>query len=171
MRPLRPAALAALPLLALVTLAACGSDSGARRYSSRCGEPGDSVLGVAIGEYLKSISPTPRRFVIPVGGGSDSLPEAGRAALKNAGPTFFYPSDSAQQRTIETHLLSRGDWPTLLVALRDIRQDSDSTVLVRLGGRFVSGELDEQPVPTRSVRLACRANRWTYDRTEDEQST
>jgi hypothetical protein len=171
MHALRPAALAAIPLLALVGLASCASEGGPRRYSSRCGEPGDSVLVVAVGQYLKSISPTPRRFVIPIGGGSDSLPEAARAALRSAGPTFLYPADSAKRQTVETHLLSRGDWPTLLVALRDIRQESDSSVLVRLGGRFVSGELDEQPAPTRSVRLACRESRWVFDRTEDEQSS
>ena len=171
MHALRPAALTAIPALALAALAACASDTASRRFSSESGQPGDSVLTVAVGQYLKSISPTPRRFVIPIGGGSDSLPEAGRDALKSAGPTFLYPQDSAKRQQVETHLLSRGDWPTLLVALREVRQDSDSTIHVRLGGRFVSGELDEQPVPTRSVRIACRDGRWTYDRTEDEQST
>lgn len=171
MHALRPAALAALPALALAALAACASESSPRRFSSRCGEPGDTVVSIAVERYLKSITPTPRRFVIPVGSSTDSLPEAGRRALQSAGPTFLYPGDSAQQRTIETQLLARGDWPTLLVALREVRQETDSTVVVRLGGRFVSGELDEQAVPSRTVRIACRDARWTFDRTEDERSS
>jgi hypothetical protein len=157
---------------ALGILAACeGGSSEVSRLAARCVESRDSVLNVAVGGYLKSVRPTPRRFVVPVGSGPDSLPEAGRRALNSAGPTFLYPADSASRQKIETHLLSRGDWPTLLVALRDVRQESDSSVIVRLGGRWVSGELDEQPAPTRSVRVACRANRWTFDRVEDERSS
>ena len=174
LRPRRPAARRAAAPLLLAALVACagGSDAppGSRR-AARCGEPGDTVLSLAVEQYLKSVQPTPRRFVVPVGGGSDSLPEGGQRALHGAGPTFLYPVDSTQRQRVESHLVSRGDWPTLLVALRGMRQDTDSSVVVRLGGRFVSGELDEQPVPTRAVRIACRANRWTYDRIDEERSS
>ena len=167
---LRRAASAAL-VVASLAVAACAGESDVQRLTSRCLEANDSVLVAAVTGYVKSIQPTPRRFVIPVGTGTDSLPEAGRRALNSAGPTFLYPADSASRRQIETYLLSRGDWPTLLVALRDVRRESDSSIVVRLGGRWVSGQLDEQPVPTRSVRIACRANRWTFDRAEDERSS
>jgi hypothetical protein len=156
----------------LVLLAACeGGNSEVSRLAARCVESRDSVINVAVGGYLKTVKPTPRRFVIPVGSGPDSLPEPGRRALNSAGPTFLYPADSGSRQKIETYLLSRGDWPTLLVALRDVRQESDSSMIVRLGGRWVSGELDDQTVPTRSVRIACRVNRWTFDRAEDERSS
>jgi hypothetical protein len=169
---IRRACRLALSAAALGILAACeGGNSEVSRLAARCVESRDSVLSVAVGQYLKTVQPTPRRFVIPVGTGPDSLPEAGRRALNSAGPTFLYPADSASRSKIETYLLSRGDWPTLLVALRGVREESDSSIIVRLGGRWVSGELDEQPVPTRSVRVACRANRWTFDRAEDERSS
>ncbi len=167
----RRASLVALAAAALGIAACEGGSSDVSRLAARCVESRDSVLSVAVSQYLKTVRPTPRRFVIPVGSGPDSLPEPGRRALNSAGPTFLYPADSASRRQIETYLLSRGDWPTLLVALRDVRQESDSSIIVRLGGRWVSGELDEQPVPTRSVRIACRANRWTFDRAEDERSS
>ena len=169
MHALRSAALAACS--ALLAAACAGGESAGRTAAVRCPEPSIALLGTAVSRYVKSISPTPRRFVIPVGSGPDSLPEAGRQALQDAGPTYLYPSDTAKQRVVETQLLSRGDWPTLLVAYRGMREESDSAVVVRLGGRFVSGELDEQSAPTRSVRLACRGGAWTFDRAEDERSS
>lgn len=164
------------PAAALVVLAsACGGSADSRSASSaganaRCAPPGDSAVALATTEYLKGITPTPLRFLV-VFSGDSALPDAGRAALQDKGPTYLYSPDPAQKSKLEAKLAAFGDSPTLLVLYRGTRQSAPGLATFRFSGRFVGGKNDGTPAPSRAVHLQCIKGGWAFARTEEEHTS
>lgn len=170
----RAAALA--PAAALVVFAAaCGGTAESRSASNsttdaHCAPPGDSAVALSTTEYVKGITPTPLRFLV-VFQGDSALPDAGRAALQDKGPTYLYSPDPAQQAKVKAKLAAFGDSPTLLVLYRGMRQSGEGLATFRFSGRFVGGKNDGTPAPSSAVHLQCSKGGWAFARTEEEHTS
>lgn len=161
---------AVLALLSLPLATACsGKSSNAAGHPVviDCPAPAGTEIAAAVGEYVKGIEPTPRRFVTEATGDS-ALPDAGREALQNAGPTYLFPSDKAQQETFLTQLKAKGTYPTLLVLYGGIRQVDKSQAIVHLSGRFVMGQDSTGQPPARAMYFDCRDGTWAFDKSSVE---
>ena len=161
-----------LALAAITTSCSGGSDSSGQRRVARgdCPAPGNALVAMAAEEYIERMTPTPRRFLLAVGGDT-ALPEAARQVMQDKGPTYLYPADSNAQVQIRDRLSGAGDWPALMVTYHGTRQDTENQASVRLAGHWVIGELDGTRAPARSVVFACDSARWKYSAIEDEQTS
>lgn len=160
---------AALP----VFLAACGGGGGdgAGEPVASCQEqPTAAVYQTAFAEYLKGITPTPRRFLNPVGTDS-ALPDPMFSAVQQKGPSYLYPTDSAGQQVVLEKLGSVGSWSTLLVSWRGLEVVDDTTARIRLGGGFVGGDDHGTPAPSRSLYFACDTVPWRFTRMAEESAS
>ena len=107
---------------ALLLLAAACSDSGRSAAGNRPGTTaGSTVLNcdttaagaavnVAVAEYIRRADPVPQRYLSAVGTGVTPMPESGFRALKDKGPTYLYPPDSAGQATVKAKLADVGPY-------------------------------------------------------------
>ena len=167
-----------LSLALAAALAACGggernaSDGrpSASGGTTGCTQPpGDSAYFVATQEYLKGLTPKPRRFLSPVGTDS-ALPEAAFKALQDNGPSYLYPSDAAGQKKVLERLEEVGPWTALLVSWRGVERLGDSAAVIRLRGHYLLGADPNAPVtPARVLRFQCEGGRWRFARTEEER--
>lgn len=166
-------------MLALAgSVAACsGSDSGGDsagrpRQVARgdCPVPGNALVAMAAEEYVERIKPTPRRFLLAVGGDT-ALPEAAKQVMQDKGPTYLYPADSAARQQIKDRLAGAGEWPALMVTYHGVQQDTEDRASVRLAGHWIIGELDGTRSPAQRIVFACDSARWKYSASEDEQTS
>lgn len=172
MRHQRLLPLLAFPLAAL--LAACGgggeAGSSAQASASSCeGSPDEAVYNTAIDEYIKGLTPTPRRFLNAVGTDS-ALPDPVFQAVMRRGPSYLYPPDSAGRKVVLDKLGSVGSWSSLLVTWHGMEKH-DSTATIRLGGHYVGGDDDGLAAPRKAIVFQCDTTPWTFSRTADESST
>lgn len=172
-----PRTIPAAVKVAIVTvlfLAACsGGESSARRTAARarpCVQPQDSATFQAILAYIKDSSPYPQRFLSAAGTDS-ALPDVGVAALQEKGPTYFYPGDSVSRAKVLKRMDDMGPYTSLLVSWRGIRQDSDSTLVVRLSGGYLGGKFHGTPSVPRAFTFACEQGRWKLRRTDEEKAS
>lgn len=158
--------------LALLLAAACGQSSEAtpKAVVLACPAPADAEFGAATGAYLRNITPHPQRFLVATSGDS-ALPDAGRQALQETGPTFLFPPDPALQARVRAILKAKGAWPTLLVLYHGTRRAGRGSVAIRLGGRFVGGAEDGQGAPSRAVWFQCNNGSWSLERVEEEHTS
>ncbi|MDQ6886742.1 MAG: hypothetical protein M3068_05545 [Gemmatimonadota bacterium] len=145
-------------LIAVALAAACG---GSGSSAAACAAPGDSLVSEGVSEYVRDslVTPQPLRFLAPVGSDS-ALPEAGRVALQDKGPTYLYPADPTQQALVRAMLKGKGDFPTLAVFYRGVSLRPDGRAQLRLHGRFVGGANDGAPAPSRAILFKCDSARW-----------
>ena len=169
-----PPRLVALALTG-VWIVGCGG-SGERRTSGRAGQvcahpPGDSAYFVATQEYLKGITPKPRRLLYPVG--TDSTPPAAAIrALQDAGPSYLFPSDPAGQKKVLDRLEEVGPWTALLVSWHGVERLGESAAVVRLRGHFLLGQdTAAQTGLARALRFECEGGSWRFTRAEDERAS
>ena len=159
--------------LAAITAACSGGDSGSRpRQVARgdCPAPGSALVALAAEEYVERLKPTPRRFLLAVGGDT-ALPEAAKQVMQDKGPTYLYPADSAARQQIKDRLAGAGEWPALMVTYHGVQQDTEDRASVRLAGHWIIGELDGTRAPAQRIVFACDSARWKYSATEDEQTS
>ncbi len=161
-----------LVLAAVVTACSGGGESGAQRQVARgdCPVPGSSLVAAAAEEYVERLKPTPRRFLLAVGGDT-ALPEPAKQVMQDKGPTYLYPGDTSAQRQIRDRLVGAGEWPTLMVTYHGVQQDTEDRASVRLAGHWVIGELDGTRAPAQRIVFACDSARWKYSATEEEQTS
>lgn len=161
-----------LALAAIATACSGGGESGGQRRVARgdCPVPGNALVAMAAEEYVERMEPTPRRFLLAVGGDT-ALPEAAKQVMQDKGPTYLFPADSALQAQIRDRLGGAGTWPALMVTFHGVRQDSEDRASVRLAGHWVVGELDGTRAPAQRIVFACDSARWKYSATENEQSS
>ena len=163
----------AISLLVCTSACSGGGESGDRpRQVARgdCPVPGNTLVAMAAKEYVERMKPTPRRFLLAVGGDT-ALPEAARQVMQDKGPTYLYPADSAAQQQIKDKLAGAGEWSSLMVTYHGVQQDTEDKASVRLAGHWVVGELDGTRAPAQRIVFACDSARWKYSATEDEQSS
>jgi hypothetical protein len=157
----------ALPLIAASAALACGLERGGMS-DLPCATAGDSVIAAAVREYVGTLIPRPQRFLVSV---DSAVPDAARAALQSKGPTYLYSSDSALKKQVLDRLATVGDYPTLLLSFGGLQLLEGDHAVVRLGGRFVSGSLDNHPAPSKTMHFECDSARWRFSRAEEEQSS
>lgn len=158
---------------ASVFLAACGGGSGgdAAEPAASCQEaPSKEVYAVAFNEYLKGVTPTPRRFLNPIGTDS-ALPDPLFSAVQQKGPSYLYPTDSAGQQVVLDKLGSVGSWSSLVVAWRGLEVVSDTTAMMRISGGFVGGDDAGTAAPTRALYFACDTVPWRFIRMAEESAS
>jgi len=156
-------------VLGALTALACGTGASGGSARGGCGTPGDSVISAAVNQYVVGLTPRPQRFLLAVG--DSSLPDAARSALQAKGPTYLYPPDSALRRQVHDKLTGVGDYPTLLLSYGGLQQMEENRAVVRLGGRFVSGSLDNHPAPARAVHFQCDSAGWRFTHAVGDQSS
>ena len=177
-RPLR-----LCPAAALLVSAACSDAKRDGAPSARSATPGSTILdcdttaagaavNVAVADYIRRADPVPQRYLSAVGAGAAPMPESGFRALKDRGPTYLYPADSAGQSTVKARLADVGPYTSLLVTFGGTTIGSEGNeATVRLGGAYVGGQHDGRVAPTRSVRLRCEGSTWKVVSAEEERST
>ena len=171
----------AAPTLLLAGLAC--SDGGRSARAARAGAtPGSTVLdcdtsatgaavNVAVSEFIRRADPVPQRYLSAVGPGVTPLPESGFRALKDKGPTYLYPADSAGQATVKARLAEVGPYTSLLVTFGGTRIAAEGNeATVQVGGRYVGGKYDGRVAPGRSVRLRCEGATWKVASSDEERS-
>lgn len=161
-------------VLLVATAAACTQEPRDNaRFLGDCAAPTIALASPAVDAFVRSITPTPRRFLIR--SGSDSaLPGGAEARLQRFGPTYILPADTALRRRVLARLDSvaegYGDLPTLLVTFRGVDRAGEDRAIVRLGGQFVGGANDGK-VAHRSVQFVCDTARWNVVRAEEERQS
>jgi hypothetical protein len=161
---------ASIVVVTLVTAAACSGDSKPRPVNLRACAPEDSATWLAVLAYVKAASPYPQRFLSPSGTDS-SLPDVGVLALQEKGPTYFFPPDSAQRLKVRKKMLDVGPYTTLLVAWHGSHRETDTSLVVRLGGTYIGGPHNaEQGIP-RAFRFGCDNGRWRLRATTEEKKS
>ena len=162
-----------LRVFLLASATACGgSDTPARTDTARatgvtaCGASGDTVFALALDKYVTTIQPTPRRFLASFGSDS-ALPERAMSVLQNRGPTWLFPDDTARQRPVRDRLQSAGAYTTLLVYQYGTTNVDPTHATVRLGGRYIGGELEGTVAGKRLVHVRCSGGRWSADSVEE----
>ena len=126
------------------------------------------MIAAAVTQYVVTLVPRPQRFLVSV---DSAVPDAARAALQGKGPTYLYSSDSALRKQVLDRLSHVGDYPTLLLSFRGMQSVDRDHAVVRLGGRYVSGSLDNHPAPSKALHFECDSARWRFTRAEEEQSS
>lgn len=162
------------PVLALTGIAACRQEPRDNaRFLGDCAAPTVALVPAALDAFVRSVRPTPRRFLIAPGTDS-SLPTGAESRLQRHGPTYLFPADTALRRRLLARLDSvaedYGDMPTLLVTFRGIDRAGDERAIVRLGGYFVGGATGGA-VAHRSVQFVCDTARWNVVRAEEERQS
>jgi len=163
-------ALAGLTLaVALTTLAAACGGSSAGASAGACAAPPDSLVAVAVREYVKKASPTPFRFLVEATGDS-ALPEAGRAALQDAGPMYYFPAEPAKQSAALASLDSKGSYTTLLVLYGGTQTPAQARAVITLGGRYVGGA-GGGDAPASAFTFDCAKGKWQLATAEGQQTS
>jgi hypothetical protein len=164
-------ALARLTLAcALTTLAAaCGGSSAGGARAGACATPPDSLVAIAVREYVQKASPTPFRFLVEATGDS-ALPDAGRAALQDKGPMYFFPAEPDKQPAALASLDEKGSYVTLLVLYGGTQSPAKGRAVVNLGGRYVGGG-GGGDAPTRAYTFDCAKGRWALSPAEEPKTT
>lgn len=160
-----------LGLLAVLAAIACsGGESKSRPVNVRACAPEDSATWYAVLAYIKASSPYPQRFLSPAGTDS-SLPDIGVMALQEKGPTYFFPPDSAQRLKVRKKMDDVGPYTTLLVAWHGSRRESDTSLVVRLGGTYIGGKHNAEPGIPRAFRFGCDQGKWRLRTTSEEKKS
>jgi hypothetical protein len=177
-----PGRLAAPALLLLAAATACSDANRSAPGAKTAATPGSTVLdcdttatgavvNVAVAEYIKRADPVPQRYLSAVGTGVTPLPESGFRALKDKGPTYLYPPDSAGQATVKARLAEVGPYTSLLVTFGGAQVSPDGNdATVRLGGGYVGGTYDGRVAPQRAVRLRCEGSTWTVVSADEDRT-
>jgi hypothetical protein len=167
-----PHTLRAALAAALVSISACKQEPRDNaRFLGDCAAPTLALVPPAVDVFVKSVRPTPRRFLIASGTDS-ALPTGAESGLQRHGPTYLFPPDTALRRRLLARLdsvaESYGDMPTLLVTFRGIDRAGDDRAVVRLGGYFVGGATNGT-VAHRTVQFVCDTARWNVVRAVEER--
>ena len=131
-----------------------GSISAGRAGGGKCGMPGDSAIALAVTAFVKTVSPTPQRFLAAVSSDS-AIPDAARAALQDRGPTYLWPPDSIQRAKVRQKLISVGDYTALAVVYKGMSHPDASHTIIKLGGHFVDVGNGVPPSVTGDIEMAC----------------
>ncbi len=164
---LPPRSLVRLAPLATLSLAvACGgsqdnaSASGSAvtlNPATACAISTPGPVTLAVRDFITTAEPRPLRFLNAVATDS-ALPEAAAALVQDKGPTFYWLSDEKSQQQIRSKLATGGDWPTMLVLLREHTDHGDGTHTVRIGGRYVERPNDGEVSPEKRYTVSCQTD-------------
>ena len=158
-----------LSVLIVAIASSCG-DSKPRPVNMRACAPEDSATWLAVLAYVKASSPYPQRFLSPSGTDS-SLPDIGVLALQEKGPTYFFPPDSAQRLKVRKQMLDVGPYTTLLVAWHGSHRETDTSLVVRLGGTYIGGPHNAEPGIPRAFHFGCDNGRWRLRAATEEKKS
>lgn len=161
----------------LVTIAAaCGggaanSDRAAQDVAldpaTACNLLTPSPVAIAVLDYITTADPKPLRFLNAATTDS-ALPPAAEAVVKEKGPTFYWLPNEKNQQQIRDKLESGGEWPNMLVLVRELSDNGAGTTVVRIGGRYVGKPHEGRESPERRYTIRCQADSvatWVMDST------
>jgi hypothetical protein len=166
MRVLLRSAFGALPAISfLAALNACGGEASKPKadpvaVAASCKRGDTTALYLAYIEYIKTTKPAGLRFLTAAGTDS-AAPEDAFRAMQDKGPSFFYGGDDAAKKKIREKLENDGPFASLLIVHRGATPNAaGDTVTVRLGGHYISGELDGKPATNRTIVVVCADSAW-----------
>ena len=166
MRVLLLSAFGALPAVSFVAaLGACGGEAAKPKMdpvamAASCKRGDTTALYLAYLEYINTTKPAGLRFLTAAGTDSAAPDDAFRA-MQDKGPSFFYGGDAAAKQKIREKLENDGPFASLLIVHRGATPSAGGdTVSVRLGGSYVSGELDGKPATNRTIVVVCADSAW-----------
>ena len=171
-QPPRFPALSAVVLAAVLILVVACSGDGKKSSSSgiACRQTADSATWRAVIAYAKSANPYPQRFLSAALSDS-ALPDVGVEALQDRGPTWFFPPDSAGRTKVRNRMQEGVTYTTLLVAWHGLTRQPDSSVVVKLGGRYIGGKFEGTVGRSMAYRFECPEGRWVMtDSTQDRKT-
>lgn len=166
MRVLLRSAFGVLPAISFLTvLTACGGEAAKAKVdpvarAESCKRGDTTALYLAYAEYIKTTKPAGLRFLTAAGTDS-AAPEDAFRAMQDKGPSFFYGGDSIAKKKIRQKLETDGPFASLLIVHRGATPSAaGDTVTVRLGGYYVSGELDGKVATNRTIVVVCADSAW-----------
>jgi hypothetical protein len=152
-----------LALLAAACLSACSAGGKDAAAKSNCASPtdpsqSDGLVAQAIGPYVTTLDPLPKRFLYTEGADS-SLGSVAAQSLAEHGPFYLLPMQESQQKQMKSELKAKaGSWVTLLVTKGPVKQVDDSTAAVSLRGSYYwFGDKAGQPSAPKDILFACRS--------------
>ncbi len=160
LRDWRPLAVGALT----VALSGCGGAPDRQAASADeplPPDPATACLGaaptpvaLAVTDFIGAAEPKPERFLTAATTDS-ALPQAAEAVVSKEGPVFFWLPDPAMQAQMRAKLEGDGPWKNMLVVVREQSDHGDGTWTVRVGGRYVGGELHGTESPEKAYTVSC----------------
>ena len=172
---------ASIPVVLLTTclaVAACGGGDAAKSRvnaaataaakTASCNRGDTTATYLAFREYIKTVMPTPQRFLTAAGTDS-AAPDEGFRAMQDKGPSYFYGGDSVAQRKIREKLASVGPYASLLIVHRGTTTSlAGDTVTVQLGGHYIGGKLEGTAAASQTMVMVCAAEAWKVAQRKEE---
>lgn len=146
-------------------MAACTGENRAKQQAAvaetaGCSAADTTPVELAVLQFITAAVPRPMRFLTAAGSDS-ALPEDGFRVLQDKGPTYFYTAEPKGQAQVREKLINAGPWPALLVVYHGSKpNEKGDTVVVTLGGHYVTGKEDGNTVPKRTIAVHCDAAKW-----------
>jgi hypothetical protein len=163
-------------MAALMLAAACGggaenadraSDVVVLDPATACTSLTPSPVAMAVLDYITTADPKPLRFLNAATTDS-ALPPAAEAVVKDKGPTFYWLPNEKNQQQIRDKLESGGEWPNMLVLVRELTDNGAGVTVVRVGGRYIGRPHDGRESPERRYTIRCQVDSvatWVMDNT------
>lgn len=154
----------ATALLWCTSLAACsgGADRTANVSTAELPpDPATACIGtapapvaLAVQDFINSAEPKPERFLNAATTDS-ALPSPAEAIVTRKGPTFYWLPDEASQQKMRAKLEGDGPWVNMLVVVRGQDDGGDGTWSIRVGGKYIGGELHGTESPEKRYTVSC----------------
>jgi hypothetical protein len=154
----------ATALLVCTSLTACGG--GADRTAevppeelppdpaTACIGTAPAPVALAVQDFIGSAEPKPERFLNAATTDS-ALPGPAEAIVTRKGPTFYWLPDEASQQQMRAKLEGDGPWVNMLVVVRGQQDGGDGTWTIRVGGKYIGGELHGTESPEKRYTVSC----------------
>lgn len=134
--------------------------------TTACAEVRPLPVAMAVLDYITTAEPRPLRFLNAVTTDS-ALPAAAEVVVQDKGPTFYWLPQGNSQQQIREKLERAGQWPSMLVVVRENADNGDGTHTVRVGGTYIGKPLEGVVSPEKRYTLRCivadSTASWTMD--------
>ncbi len=157
----------AAPASLLLFFTACGGGGDTAKsagdgeaeldVATACNSISPTADQLAVLDFIGTAEPKPWRFLTAVSTDS-ALSESAFDAVQGKGPTFYWLSDQKSQQQIREKLANDGDWATMLVLMRENRDNGDGTHTLRVAGRYVGEPHEGLESPEKRYTVQCQVD-------------